>query len=77
MVDDTDTVRTINVSKLINKYDKSVYELNRFEYNSLKSSIASKGVQTPVVINQNNVILDGHHRVKACREISIDNVLGT
>jgi ParB-like chromosome segregation protein Spo0J len=47
---------------------------NRFEYKSLKSSIASKGVQTPVVINQNNVILDGHHRVKACRELSIENI---
>jgi hypothetical protein len=40
MVDDTDpeTVRTISAKKLINKYDKSIYELNRFEYNSLKSS---------------------------------------
>ena len=74
MVDDTDTVRTISAKKLINKYDKSVYELNRFEYNSLKSSIAYKGIQTPVVINQNNVILDGHHRVRVCRELSIENV---
>lgn len=75
MADDTaDTLRIISATKLINKYDSMVYELNRFEYNSLKNSIASDKVQSPIVINQNNVILDGHHRVKICRELGIENV---
>jgi hypothetical protein len=25
----------------------------------------------PIIINQNNVVLDGHHRLRACRELGI------
>jgi ParB-like chromosome segregation protein Spo0J len=38
----------------------------------LKSSIRNKGLHLPIIINQNNVILDGHNRLKICKELGIE-----
>ena len=35
----------------------------------LKESIARDGLYVPIIVNQNGVILDGHHRYKACKEL--------
>jgi ParB-like chromosome segregation protein Spo0J len=45
--------------------------LSDLEYGSLKSSIQEHGQPFPIVVNQDGVILDGHHRYKACHELGI------
>ena len=45
--------------------------LSDLEYGSLKSSIQEHGQPSPIVVNQDGVILDGHQRNKACRELGI------
>ncbi len=42
------------------------------EYERLKRSIKEEGrLLVPVVLNQDNVVLDGHHRLRACEELDI------
>ena len=41
------------------------------EYISLKESIKNNGLWIPILVNQDNVILDGHHRFKICQEFGI------
>lgn len=65
----------IELSKLIgNKYAHFVRRLTEDEFLGLKDSIAAEGVHIPVAINSEYVILDGHHRVKAARELNINKV---
>jgi ParB-like chromosome segregation protein Spo0J len=42
------------------------------EYTSLQFSLKSRGLQFPIVIDQDGVLLDGHHRLKACKELGIE-----
>ncbi len=42
------------------------------EYEWLKASIADHGVEKPVVVDQNENIVDGYERQKACDELGID-----
>jgi len=39
------------------------------EYTRLKESIADVQLYEPIVINQNKTLLDGHHRLKAVKEL--------
>ena len=42
------------------------------EYERLKQSIKEEGeLLASVVLNQENVVLDGHHRLRACAELDI------
>jgi hypothetical protein len=42
------------------------------EYETLKRSIKEEGgLLVPVVLNQDNVVLDGHHRLQTCGELDI------
>lgn len=41
------------------------------EYDALKADIAERGVLVPVEYDEDGSILDGHHRVRACRELGI------
>ena len=43
------------------------------EYAALKADIEHRGVQVPVEYDENENILDGHHRVMACRELGISD----
>lgn len=42
------------------------------EYKTLKDSIALHGILVPVEVDENNVILDGHHRVQAWEELNAE-----
>ncbi len=53
------------------EYEEMVPPLTADEYDRLKSSIAEVGLYERIKINQDNVILDGHHRFKACLETGI------
>ena len=41
------------------------------EFAALKADIAERGVLVPVEYDEHGAILDGHHRVRACRELGI------
>ena len=53
-------------------YQKLLPPLSTTEYEKLKESIKKEGrLLVPIIINQDNVILDGHHRFMACKELGI------
>jgi ParB-like chromosome segregation protein Spo0J len=43
------------------------------EYAVLKADIAANGVLIPVEVDEFGMILDGHHRARACRELGIND----
>ena len=53
------------------EYASLVPQLSKEEYESLKQSIKENGLWVPIVVNNDGVILDGHHRYKACQELGI------
>ncbi len=53
------------------EYEMLVSTLSAEEYDSLKKSIKQNGLWVPIVINNDGIILDGHHRYKACQELGI------
>ena len=55
--------------KINPEYQTLVFDLSKEEYKSLKESIAKNGLYVPIIVNQNGIILDGHHRYKACLEL--------
>ena len=59
----------INDIKINPEYSKLVNPLSKLEYEVLKNSISNKGLHLPIIINQDNVILDGHNRLKICQEL--------
>jgi hypothetical protein len=45
------------------------------DYERLKNSIKEEdGLLVPVILNQDNVVLDGHHRLRACKELGIEAI---
>jgi len=42
------------------------------EFDALKADIAKRGVQVPVEYDDAGNILDGHHRIRACEELGIE-----
>ena len=42
------------------------------DYEALKASIKNDGLHYPIVVNKEDVILDGHHRYRACKELGIE-----
>lgn len=41
------------------------------EYSSLEASIREHGVQVPIVLDENGVVIDGHHRQKIAQELGV------
>jgi ParB-like chromosome segregation protein Spo0J len=59
-----------NEIKISQEYAQLVPELTRGEFEELKQSIKeADGLYIPIIVNQHRVILDGHHRYKACQEL--------
>jgi ParB-like chromosome segregation protein Spo0J len=42
------------------------------EYEALRENILEKGVIEPVITDEYGNIIDGHHRVRACKELGIE-----
>ncbi|MCZ6581620.1 MAG: DNA methyltransferase [Thaumarchaeota archaeon] len=53
------------------EYDKLVFPMSSEEYISLKESIKNNGLWIPIICNPDGIILDGHHRFRACVELKI------
>ena len=66
------TSNSTNIIKINLEYSKLVNPLSNAEYNVLKNSINNKDLHLPIIINQDNVILDGHNRLKICQELGIE-----
>jgi len=41
------------------------------QFEALKADILERGILTPIDIDEKGVVLDGHHRLKACQELGI------
>jgi ParB-like chromosome segregation protein Spo0J len=48
-------------------------ELPAEQFEALKADIAAQGVLVAVVVDEYGAILDGHNRVRACRELGIND----
>jgi ParB-like chromosome segregation protein Spo0J len=51
-----------------------IFEMDTSSFESLKSSIKEDGLEVPIAINDVGVLLDGHHRLKALKEIGKSKV---
>jgi hypothetical protein len=50
-------------------------DLSTQEYESLKRSIKENGQFSPIIVNSHKVVLDGHHRLRICRELGIEPII--
>ena len=57
------------------EYVSLVRQLSTQEYESLKRSIKENGQYLPIIVNSRNVVLDGHHRLRICRELGIKPII--
>ena len=67
---------TVKVSDLKeNKtFSELVPEMTTQEYDDLVNSIRDQGVRQPIHILSDKTVLDGRHRVRACKEIGIKEI---
>ena len=49
-------------------------EMTEKEYLDLKTSIDEEGIRHAIDINADNTILDGRHRVRACKSLAIESI---
>lgn len=67
---------TIKVSELKEnkEFSRMVPEMSGIEYNEFLKSIDKDGVRQPIHILLDKTILDGRHRVRACKDLGIEEV---
>lgn len=67
---------TVKISDLKeNKaFSELVPEMTTKEYDELVNSIRKQGVRQPIHIMSDKTVLDGRHRVRACKEIGIKEI---
>jgi ParB-like chromosome segregation protein Spo0J len=53
------------------EYLNLISPLSEVEFDSLKQSIKEQGLHVPVIVNKQGIVLDGHHRFRACKELGI------
>lgn len=53
------------------EYTSLVPKMSDSEYESFKQDIKENGLRMPITVNHDGIILDGHHRYRACRELGI------
>lgn len=54
------------------EYDKLLPRMSEEEFAELKESIRTEGQHYPIIVNEDLVVLDGHHRFRACTELGIE-----
>ena len=57
--------------KINPEYQKLVPEMSKQDFETLKLDIKEKGQLFPITVTSQGVILDGHHRYRACQELGI------
>jgi len=58
--------------KINPEYEALLPKLTEPEFQELKESIRKDGLHYTLAINKGGVILDGHHRFRACRELGVE-----
>ncbi len=53
------------------EYNNLVFPMSTEQYTSLKESIKQNGLWMPILCNNDGIILDGHHRFRACIELKL------
>ena len=61
-----------HIYRTIPEYEKLIPALNKRKYEDIKRDIQEKGQLDPIDVNEDGVILDGHHRYKICKELGIE-----
>ncbi len=54
------------------EYDRLLPRMSEEEFDQLKESIRTEGQHYPIIVNGDLVVLDGHHRYRACVELDIE-----
>jgi ParB-like chromosome segregation protein Spo0J len=54
------------------EYERQVPKLTEQEYNELMQSMKDYGQLSPILVNQDGVVLDGHHRFRICHELGLE-----
>jgi ParB-like chromosome segregation protein Spo0J len=62
------------VSKLTLGDNSLLPSLSDEEYAALKADVKKNGVVVPISIDEDYVVIDGHHRLRACNELGLDRV---
>jgi N6-adenosine-specific RNA methylase IME4/ParB-like chromosome segregation protein Spo0J len=60
-----------NKIKIKDKYKNFTPEQTPSQYQAMKEDIKENGQKMPGVINQDGILVDGHHRYRACHELGI------
>ena len=63
------TTTSLRISQ---EYEKLLPRMNEEEFAQLKTSIQEEGQHYPIIANEDLVVLDGHHRFRACSELGIE-----
>ena len=61
-------IENININE---EYANILPKLSELEFQKLKESIKANGLWYPIIVNSEGIILDGHHRFKACQELGV------
>jgi ParB-like chromosome segregation protein Spo0J len=55
--------------KVDEEYRSLLPPLSHPEFEALKRSVREDGLHYPIIVNKLGVVLDGHNRLKVCREL--------
>lgn len=66
----------IEISKLnpFPKHEEYFWNMKGKEYIEFLQSIENRGVICPIIITRDNMVLSGHQRVRACRDLGIETI---
>jgi hypothetical protein len=60
------------ILKINPEYEKRIVQVSNKEYEKFKQSIKEDGMHYAIAVNQDYVILDGHHRYRVSKELGIN-----
>lgn len=55
-------------------YEQLVPRVNNDEYHTIKESIKLHGIREPIVLNKENVVIDGHTRLQIAKELTLKEI---
>lgn len=64
----------VNELKENPKYSALVPEMSAIEWKEFIENVKKFGIRQPITINKDLTILDGRHRVRACKELGIEKI---
>lgn len=64
----------VNDLKENQKYSALVPEMSAIEWQEFIENVKKFGIRQPITINKDLTILDGRHRVRACKELGIEKI---